>query len=142
METIDGTVGRDKAAADLAAVAAAQRAVRDQPWPIWLYPANAVLLATMALTPMLSDAMKLMTCLPLAAVVFGLNYWVGLRIGTPFALPTSRGFLTAVVIAGLILIAAVLAGSLGAPNGIFPLLAVGVAVSYGIGSILHYRSTH
>lgn len=141
METIGSMPGRDEAAADLDAVADAQRAVRDRPWPTWLYPANAVLLGGMALTPMLSDSMKLAASLPLAAVVFALNYWVGLRIGTPFALPTNRGFLAAVAIAGLVMVTAVLAGSLDAPDWFFPVCAVGTAVSYGIGSVLHYRST-
>ena len=50
METIDRNPDPHEASAGLEAVAEAQRAVRDRPWPLWLYPANALLLGGLALT--------------------------------------------------------------------------------------------
>lgn len=139
METIDPSPGRHEAAADLVAVADAQRAVRDRPWPIWLYPANALLLGATALTPLLGSA-RLGAWVVLGLWVFILNYWAGHLIGTPFAIPTSRGFRLAVAVAALFLITAMAAGSLG-PLWLVVGCAASTVISYGVGSVFHHRST-
>ncbi|AJW38925.1 hypothetical protein NY08_895 [Rhodococcus sp. B7740] len=115
-----------------------QRAVRDTPWPVWLYPVNAALLAMFALTALLDSRLAF---LGVAAVIIAVNVVTGYRMGTPWALPTDRGFLTCVALSGL---SVALAQAVGDPSGpAWPvvLLAAAAASIYSIGSILHYRST-
>ncbi|MBE3000132.1 hypothetical protein IDM40_15670 [Nocardiopsis sp. HNM0947] len=131
----------DSAASDLEAVANAERAVRDRPWPTWLYPANAVLLGALALAPLLPDPFSVGVWLALVFAVVFLNAWAGRRMGTPFAFPTSRGFLSAVAIATLFLVTAMLVAQSGGPIWIAVVCAAGTSASYGIGSIVHHRST-
>jgi hypothetical protein len=140
METNSPAPDAGAAARALAEIDSAQRAVRDTPWPIWLYPANALLLGAMALTPLLphySSGAWLLTGLAIA----GVNLLAGLRIGTPWAAPTSRGFLTAVAASVTFLVAALIVAAL--TENVWPViaLAAGTTVSYLIGSVVHYRST-
>ncbi|WP_428964798.1 PALP domain-containing protein [Micromonospora fluostatini] len=125
--------------ADLDAVADAQRAVRDRPWPLWLYPANTLLLGVMALTPLLG-VVRLGAWVVLGLAVFGLNYWAGHRIGTPFAVPTSRGFRVALTATALFLATAMITGTAGS-SWLVVASAVGTMISYGVGSVFHHRST-
>src|SRR3712207_6661629 len=99
----------DAAAAEraLAEIESAQRAVRDTPWPVWLYPVNAVLLGVMALTTLL-DEYRTAVWLVAGLAILGVNVLAGLRSGTPWALPTSRGFLTAVAVSAGFLVAAMI----------------------------------
>lgn len=57
METNGESSDRINAADGLDAIAAARRAVRDQPWPTWLYPTNALLLGAITLTSLLDSSM-------------------------------------------------------------------------------------
>ncbi|WP_434739488.1 hypothetical protein [Micromonospora sp. SH-82] len=139
MESIEPTPNRHQAAADLDAVAAAQHAVRNRPWPRWIYPANALLLGAMALTPLLESA-RLGAWITLGIAVFALNYWAGHQIGTPFAIPTSRGFLAAVALSAVFLATAMIAGDADA-TWLVVACAAGTSISYTIGSVLHHRST-
>lgn len=141
MATIDPPPNHDTAMADLDAVADAQRLVRDRRWPAWLYPANALLLGAIALTPMLPEPTMLGGWIVLLLGVFLLNYWAGHLIGTPFAVPTSRGFRAALAAAVLFLVAAMTIGHLGGPPSLALACAAGTMISYGIGSVVHYRST-
>ncbi|MCZ4560181.1 hypothetical protein O4160_04955 [Rhodococcus sp. IEGM 1401] len=115
-----------------------QRAVRDTPWPIWLYPVNAVLLAVFALTALLDSQAA---PLGVAAVIIAVNVITGYRMGTPWALPTNRGFLTCVALSALCVALAQAVGNPGGPARPVLLLAIASASIYSIGSILHYRST-
>jgi hypothetical protein len=124
----------------LAEIDSAQRAVRDTPWPVWLYPVNAVLLGAMALTTLL-DEQRSWVWLVTGLAVFGINVLAGLRIGTPWALPTSRGFLTAVAVSAGLLVAALIVSDLTDHAWPVVLLAIATTVSYLIGSVLHHRST-
>ncbi|HEV7949012.1 MAG TPA: hypothetical protein VGP24_04510 [Glaciihabitans sp.] len=141
METIPPAPGRSEAAADLDAVVDAQHAVRNRPWPKWIYPANTVLLGAMALSPLVEDPERLGVWIVVMIAVFTLNYWAGQVIGTPFALPTSRIFLAAVATSGLFLVAALAIGSMASAPWVVVGCAAGSMVSYGIGSVVHYRST-
>lgn len=144
METIDSgstpNPDRDRAASDLEAVASAARAVRDRPWPAWLHPANALFLGALALTPMLPDPTMIVVWLGLLFALISLNTWAGRRMGTPLALPTSRGFLAATAVATLFLVVAVIVGQLDGPTWIALVCAVGTTAGYGIGAIVHHRS--
>src|SRR5699024_10581733 len=127
---------------ELSAVADAQRAVRDQPWPVWLYPTNALLLAGLALTGLLASSMlAAFTALILGVSLVVVNYWAGRRMGTPFAVPTSRSFRALLVVSAIFLIASLFASDANLEWAIIG-CAAGAAISYGIGSIVHYRSTH
>ncbi|WP_017616243.1 hypothetical protein [Nocardiopsis salina] len=116
--------------------------MRDRPWPTWLYPANTVLLGALALAPLLPDPAFIGVWLVLIFTVVSVNTWVGRRMGTPLAFPTSRGFLSAVAVAILFLLAAWLVEQMDEPTWITVLCAVGASAGYGIGSIVHHRSTH
>ena len=141
VETIDRTPEPAEAAANLAAVADARRAVRDRPWPIWLYPANALALGTMASTPLLPELAALAAWVASGVAIFVLNFWAGHRMGTPFAIPTSREFGVAVATSTLFLVAALVFGYVEGADRLVVGCAVGTALSYAIGSLLHYRST-
>ncbi|MDI6628641.1 MAG: hypothetical protein QME72_13075 [Rhodococcus sp. (in: high G+C Gram-positive bacteria)] len=115
-----------------------QRAVRDTPWPIWLYPVNAVLLAVFALTALVDSRAAF---LGVAALIVAVNVITGYRMGTPWALPTNRGFLTCVALSALCVALAQAVGNPGGPAWPVLLFAIAAASIYSIGSIVHYRST-
>jgi hypothetical protein len=140
MESISPAPDAAAAAKALAEIESAQRAVRDTPWPVWLYPVNAVLLGAMALTTLL-DEHSTKALLAIALAVVAVNVLAGLRIGTPWALPTSRGFLTAVAVSAGLLGAALVTSGLTDRAWPVVLLAAGTTVSYLVGSVLHHRST-
>lgn len=115
-----------------------QRAVRDTPWPVWLYPINAALLALFALTALLDSRAAF---LGIAAVIVAVNVITGYRMGTPWALPTNRGFLTCVALSALCVALAQAVGNPSGPAWPVVLLAAAAAAIFSTGSILHYRST-
>jgi hypothetical protein len=141
METIDPNLDPREASASLDAVADAQRAVRDRPWPLWLYPVNTLLLGGLAVTGLAHSSMLA----AIAAVILGvglvaLNYGAGRLMGTPFAIPTNRGFRILVALSGAFVIASLVARA-GNQGWAIIVCAAGAAISYGLGSVLHYRST-
>ncbi|WP_413316675.1 hypothetical protein AA0Z99_08535 [Agrococcus sp. 1P02AA] len=141
METIEQTPDRGDAAASLAAVAAAERAVRDRPWPLWLYPANALLLGGVAIAGLIPSSMiGAIVVVALASAMAALNYGAGRRMGTPFAIPTSRGFRILVAASGAFVLLAMLARAAELPWAIIA-CTVGAIVAYALASVLHLRST-
>ncbi|TFV82073.1 hypothetical protein E4V99_14165 [Microbacterium sp. dk485] len=141
METIDPTPGPGEAAAALDAVAEAQTAVRDRPWPMWLYPINAVLLGGVALAGLVdSSAIGALLIGVLAFCLVAVNYGAGRQVGTPFAIPTSRGFRVLVTAAAAFVVGALLA-RLADLDWVIIACAVGAASSYAVGAVLHFRST-
>ncbi|NAZ75431.1 hypothetical protein GTQ99_08350 [Kineococcus sp. T13] len=140
MESTGARPDPDQARAALAGIHQAQRAVRDTPWPTWLYPANALLLGAMALTPLLEQH-RTRAFLLVALVVVGVNLVAGYRMGTPWALPTSRLFLGAVTAAGACVLAALLLGDVTARSWPVPVLAIAAAGLYLAGAVAHRRST-
>ncbi len=141
METIEQTPDPRDAAARLAAAADAQRAVRDRPWPIWLYPANALLLGGVALAGLIPSSMVgAIAVLIIASAMAALNLFAGRRIGTPFAIPTSRGFRILVTASAAFVIGALLARAAEVEWAIIA-CAVAAMLSYAIASVLHHRST-
>ncbi|MDV6261854.1 hypothetical protein [Rhodococcoides yunnanense] len=140
MENI-GRPTSSEASAALDDIDRVQRAVRDTPWPVWLYPVNAVLLGSMALTPLLADVGRIIALLTLAAVTLAVNMITGYRMGTPWALPTSRGFLAAVAVSVAFIVVALAFAQPSLPAWALILLAIAAATTYSIGSLVHYRST-
>ena len=137
MESIgEPTPGEARAALD--DIDRVQRAVRDTPWPVWLYPVNGVLLAMFALTALLDSWLAF---LGVAAVIIAVNVVTGYRMGTPWALPTDRGFLVCVALSGFCVALAQVVGDPSGPALPVVLLAAAATTTYSIGSILHYRST-
>lgn len=132
-------VSAEEARSALTEMETAQRAVRDTPWPTWLYPVNALLLGAYALASLIEDGWRLAVWLGLAATIIALNIVVGLRMGTPWILPTSRGFQVGVALAGICMVAAVILGP--AHPALIVGLAVGSTVFYLIGCAFHHRST-
>ncbi|MFS8479339.1 MAG: hypothetical protein FWJ93_10370 [Micromonosporaceae bacterium] len=142
METIDRNPDPHEASAGLEAVAEAQRAVRDRPWPLWLYPTNALLLGGLALTGLVESSMLAsLVMLVLGVALAALNYWAGRLMGTPFAVPTSRGFRVLAALSGAFVIVSLFVRAADLEWAII-VCAAGAAISYGLGSVLHYRSTH
>ena len=141
METKRENLDRNDAADGLDAIAAARRSVRDQPWPTWLYLTNAVLLAGMALTPLVEPTMAASLLALVAGVSLAyINNRAGQIIGTPFAIPTSKVFLGFVIVAGICTVTSVLLRGTVSPQTTIA-LAVGALLSYPVGSFAHYRST-
>ncbi|MBO1753182.1 hypothetical protein J4G33_15345 [Actinotalea sp. BY-33] len=124
----------------LAAITTAQQAVRNTPWPTWIYPVNAALLAALALTALLSEDRHTIT-LAVMFMVVGINMTAGYRSGTPSAVPTSRGFLAAAAVAMLAAGTAVLLPTVSGPTWLIVVLAVVAAASYLLGGVAHRRST-
>lgn len=142
METINPDPGPREASAGLDAAADARRAVRDRPWPLWLYPINALLLGGLALAGLLRSSMlATLVVLILGIALAALNYRAGRLIGTPFAIPTSLGFRILVAVSGAFVLVSLLARGADLEWAII-VCAVGAVISYGLGSVLHYRSTH
>lgn len=141
METNGESSDRISAVDGLDAIAAARRAVRDQPWPTWLYPTNALLLGAITLTSLLdSSMMASLLILVLGVGVALINYQAGRLMGTPYAVPTSKVFLGFVILAGASTATAVVLRETLSEQGIIA-CASGAVISYGLGSVVHYRST-
>jgi len=133
-------VSAEEARSTLAEMEAAQRAVRDTPWPTWLYPVNALLLGAYTLHALIEDEWRFAVSVGIAGTILALNVIVGKRMGTPWILPTSRGFLACVCLAAACMVAAVV---LGHEHPVLIIaLAVAATVLYLLGSVLHHRSTH
>jgi hypothetical protein len=140
MENINDNPDPAAARAALTEIAEAERAIRDTPWPTWLYPVNAILLGALALTGLLEKD-RSGVLLAVALTVIAVNLAVGYRMGTPWALPTSRAFLASVYIsAGCVVLAMVVAAVSEASWPVIA-LAVGATISYAIGSVFHRRRT-
>ncbi|GAB2588442.1 hypothetical protein Aab01nite_43100 [Paractinoplanes abujensis] len=138
MENIERVPDANEAREALASIDVAQRAVRDTPWPTWIYPVNAVLLGGMALAALAPEHRRLTTLWAVALVVIAVNATVGYRMGTPWTWPTSRVFLASVVAAGACVAAAfVVTGH----TALTVALAVAAAALYLAGSVAHRRST-
>jgi hypothetical protein len=140
MESIERGPDRTEAREALASIERAQRAVRDTPWPTWIYPVNAGLLGLMALTFLLQEH-RTATLLVVASVMVGINVTAGYRMGTPWTLPTSRTFLALVATSGLCLVAAVVVADLTEAAWPVVVLAVTATVAYVAGGVAHRRST-
>lgn len=137
MTTDDRTPAAARAA--LAEIDDAQRAVRDTPWPLWLYPVNAVLLGLMGLASLLDHASWARFVVALGVVV--VNVGVGYRIGVPWALPTSRAFLAGVVAAGVLVVVAAVAAQLSDEAWPVVLASLGAALAYAGAAVAHRRTT-
>jgi uncharacterized membrane protein YccC len=118
----------------------AQRAVRDTPWPTWLYPVNALLLGVMTLTFVLGED-GLVFLLATGAVLIAVNLLAGYRMGAPFTLPTSRAFLALAFTAIGCLLAAFVVAELTTQRWPIVVLAVVAAVLYLAAGVVHRRST-
>jgi len=79
--------------------------------------------------------------LVLGVALAALNYWAGRLMGTPFAVPTSRGFRVLAALSGAFVIVSLFVRAADLEWAII-VCAAGAAISYGLGSVLHYRSTH
>ncbi|MGX6608162.1 hypothetical protein ACWKSP_39480 [Micromonosporaceae bacterium Da 78-11] len=124
----------------LADIDTAQRAVRDTPWPTWIYPVNAFLLGAMALTFALGDD-GFAPLLAASAVLIAVNMLAGYRMGTPFTLPTSRVFVASVVAAAACVLAAFVVAEVTARQWPIVVLAIAAAAIYLAGGLTHRRST-
>ncbi|MEU4559544.1 hypothetical protein AB0F72_14260 [Actinoplanes sp. NPDC023936] len=124
----------------LATIDTAQRAVRDTPWPTWIYPVNALLLGAMTLTFAFGDD-GFAPLLAASAVLLAINMLAGYRMGTPYTLPTSRAFLALVGAAIACLLAAFIVAELTTRSWPIVVLAIAAAAFYLAGGVVHRRST-
>ena len=125
----------------LASIQDVQRAVRDTPWPTWLYLLNAVLLGTMALTPLLQAERRTNALIAIAVTIIGANATAGYRMGAPWVLPTSRGFLAAVGASAFCVVAALAVADVTGRTWPIVALAVAAPTIYLAGAVAHRRST-
>jgi hypothetical protein len=140
MESIERAPDPAEARAALADIERAQRAVRDTPWPTWIYLVNAVLVGAMASTSLLQEHRNT-ALLAVAFTIVGVNVTAGYRMGTPWALPTSRVFLAAVAASTLCVAAAIAVASLTERAWPIIVLSIAATVIYLAGSAAHRRST-
>jgi len=140
MESIGQVPNPAEARDALASIDDVQRAVRDTPWPAWLYLINAVLLGAMALTSLLHEH-RSGALLAVGLTVVGVNVTAGYRIGAPWALPTSRGFLAAVAASVYCVVAALAVADLIEPTWPVVVLALAATAIYLTGGVVHRRST-
>jgi hypothetical protein len=140
MESIERVPTSSEARDALASIQDVQRAVRDTPWPTWIYPVNAVLLGAMALTSLLPEH-RSSALLAVALTVVGVNVTAGYRMGTPWTLPTSPGFLAAVAASALCMVAALAVTGLTERTWPVVVLAIAATAIYLTGGVVHRRST-
>ncbi len=143
MESNRGDAGRESARNDLEAVEQVQRAVRDTPWPAWLYPVNALLLGLIALALLLDGWARLAVVVVLGITTAAVNAAVGRRIGAPWVVPTSRAFQIGLGVSVCGLVAAFLVADLGGSWGrpwMVVVLAVVVTAGYLLGAVPRMRS--
>jgi hypothetical protein len=124
----------------LASIDTAQRAVRNTPWPTWIYPVNALLLGAMTLTFAFGED-GFVYLLAAGAALMAVNVLAGYRMGTPYTLPTSRVFLALVGASTACLFAAFAVSELTAQAWPIVVLAVAAAAFYLAGGVAHRRST-
>ena len=129
-----------EARAALATIDTAQRAVRDTPWPTWIYPVNALLLGFMTLTFAWGDD-GFVPLLATGAVLFAVNVVAGYRMGTPYTVPTSRTFLALAGAAMACLVAGFVVAELTPRSWPIVVLAVATAAFYLAAGVAHRRST-
>jgi hypothetical protein len=79
--------------------------------------------------------------LALALTVVGVNVTAGYRMGSPWTLPTSRGFLASVAASASCLVAALAAPNLTQRSWPVVVLAIAATAIYLVGSVVHRRST-
>jgi hypothetical protein len=140
MESIGQVPDPAEARQALASIEDVQRALRDTPWPTWLYPVNAFLLGAMALTSLLQEHQS-SVLLAIALLVVGVNVTTGYRMGTPWTLPASRGFLAAVAASAFCLVAALAVTELTERTWPVLVLAIATVAIYLAGGVVHRRST-
>lgn len=140
MENKRPALDPSQAADALAAIDRDQRAVRDTPWPLWLYPVNTVLLVALGLSFLAPERALWVTLLIVLAVV-GANLLAGRVNGAPFALPTSRAFLGLVAVSGFLLVAShAAARELDTALGNVA-LSLAAGATYAVACWVHHRST-
>lgn len=141
MESIGRTPDPAEAREALASIDRVQRAVRDTPWPTWIYPVNAVLMGAMALATLTPEGRRPIALMAAALLTVAVNVTAGYRMGTPWTLPTSRVFLAAVAASGLCVLAATAVADSAGPSWPIVALAAAAAAFYLAGSVAHRRST-
>lgn len=140
MENNDGSIDPARAREALAEVASAQKAVRDTPWPTWLYPVNSLLLGAVGLCFLL-DRWSLPALVGVAAAIWAVNLGVGRSTGVPFALPTSKTFLAWVAASTVCLVTASVLASEVDERWPVVVASAGAMLCYAIASWVHHRST-
>lgn len=138
MENNANTPDPSEAHEALAEIESAERAVRDVPWPLWLYLVNAVLLGSMALTLLLGEQ-RFWALIAVAGATIAVNSLASRLLDIPWAVPTSRVFTTALLVTAVLLVGAVVITSF--TDAAWPVIAcaIGAAVVYLIGCAFHHR---
>lgn len=129
------------AAADaLAEIDQDRRAVRDTPWPAWLYPVNSLLIAAIGLSFQLPERAMWVT-LALSLLLAGANLLAGRVNGVPFALPTSRLFVGLVAVSAVLLLASRTAAREADGPWLNVAVSLAAGATYAVASRVHFRST-
>lgn len=142
MENIDRPPNAQEAREALVDIQTVQRAVRNTPWPSWLYLVNAALLGALVLTLLLEEQQAVVFT-AVAVVVVAVNVVAGYRSGAPWVLPTSLAFFVAVAVAvaGLCVFGAFAVAGLPGMSWLVVVLAACAMASYVLGAVAHRRSS-
>lgn len=139
MENNANTPDPAEAQAALADIENAERAVRDVPWPIWLYLANAVLLGAIAAS-FLVDTAAPGALLAVAVATITVNVLAARQLNIPWAVPTNRVFQASCVSAAVFLVAAAVISALADSRWPIVACSIGAAVVYLVGCAFHHRN--
>lgn len=140
MENIERETTASEARRALEGIESAQLAVRNTPWPTWIYPINAALLGALALSALVEQDRRTIV-LALMAVIIAINVYAGYRTGVPSAMPTSGMFVAVVAASGACVVAAFVVTEFTTSVWPVVVLAVLAAVGYLIGGRIHRVST-
>lgn len=139
MENNDPITDPDEARASLADIDGAEHAVRDVPWPIWLYLVNAALLAMLTVAVSLDDR-RTAAITAIALTMIAANYLAARALNIPWAIPSSRVFIGALSVCIVVAVGALMLADVVDTLWPFIALAAGNAVIYLIGCFHHHRT--
>ncbi len=140
MENIERDTTASEARRALESIESAQLAVRNTPWPAWIYPVNAVLLGALALSALVEQDRRT-TVFAVMALIIAINVYAGYRTGVPSAMPTSRVFVVLVAASGACVAAAFVVAEMTTAAWPVVVLAVLATAGYLIGGRVHRAST-
>lgn len=138
MENNDPTIDPEEARAALADIDGAEHAVRDVPWPAWLYLANAFVLLVLPATQVLPGRWPAVAILIILAQVY-VNRWAGERYSIPWAVPSDVAFRICCFSALALSCGGFLVASFTEPTWYTTFAGVVAAPLYLLGCVRHHR---
>ena len=123
----------------LADIERAEHAVRDVPWPIWLYAFNAVTLLALPATLLLPDYYSASAILLILAQI-SVNVWAGRHYTIPWAIPSDMTFRICCYIAVALSVSPFLLDIFTDPTWHVGIAGAIAAPLYLLGCLFHHRN--